>query len=101
VINLRQHWYLDALAAGRDVRADDLCRRWSVSEKTARRDVAALKRRGMIEFVGSRRSGRYQLSRCLRGLATALTIAAFAPHEAGSGMYRTSRTSSTGCRRNP
>jgi hypothetical protein len=62
-INLRQRWCLDALAAGRDLRADDLCRRWSVSEKTARRDVAALKQRGMIEFVGSRRSGRYQLRR--------------------------------------
>ncbi len=62
-INLRQRWYLDALAAGRDIGADDLRRRWNVSEKTARRDMAALKERGAIEFVGTPRSGRYQLRR--------------------------------------
>lgn len=62
-LNERQRWYLDALAAGKEVRADDLRRRWDVSEKTARRDVAALKKRGMIEFVGSFRRGRYRLLR--------------------------------------
>lgn len=62
-LNQRQRWYLDALAAGKEVRADDLRRRWDVSEKTARRDVAALKKRGMIEFVGSFRRGRYRLLR--------------------------------------
>jgi DeoR/GlpR family transcriptional regulator of sugar metabolism len=34
-----------------------------VSEKTARRDMAALKTRGMIEFVGPLRTGGYRLSR--------------------------------------
>jgi hypothetical protein len=62
-LNPRQRWYLEALAAGKEVRADDLRHRWSVSEKTARRDVAALKERGMIEFVGPLRTGRYRL-RC-------------------------------------
>ena len=60
------HWSdstLEALAAGEEVRAVDLRRRWGVSEKTARRDVAALKDRGMIEFVGSLRMGRYRLRR--------------------------------------
>lgn len=59
-LNARQRWYLEALAAGREVRAGDLQRRWDVSEKTARRDVAALKERGMIEFVGPLRRGRYR-----------------------------------------
>lgn len=59
----RQRWYLEALAAGKEVRADDLRRCWGVSEKTARRDVAALKERGLIEFVGPLRTGRYRL-RC-------------------------------------
>jgi hypothetical protein len=60
-LNPRQHWYLEALASGQDVRVSNLQRRWGVSEKTARRDVAALKARGMIEFVGSFRTGRYRL----------------------------------------
>lgn len=59
----RQRWYLEALATGKDIRADDLRRRWGVSEATARRDVAALKERGMIEFVGPPRTGRYRLLR--------------------------------------
>lgn len=59
-LNPRQRWYLEALAAGKDVRADDLRRRWRVSQKTARRDVAALKGRGIIEFVGPPRTGRYR-----------------------------------------
>jgi hypothetical protein len=62
-LNPRQRWYLEALAAGKEVRADDLRRRWGVSEKTARRDVAALKDHGMIEFVGPLRTGRYRLCR--------------------------------------
>jgi hypothetical protein len=62
-LNPRQRWYLEALAAGREVRVDDLRRRWGVSEKTARRDVATLKYRGMIEFVGPLKTGRYRLLR--------------------------------------
>lgn len=62
-LNPRQRWCLGMLSAGKEVRADDFRRRWSVSEKTARRDIAALKRRGMIEFVGPLRTGRYRLRR--------------------------------------
>lgn len=62
-LNPRQRWYLEALVAGNKVRADDLRRRWDVSEKTARRDVAALRQRGMIEFIGSLRTGQYRLCR--------------------------------------
>lgn len=60
-LNARQRWFVAALEAGRDVTAPDLARRWGVSEKTARRDIATLSRRGVIEFVGSFRRGRYQL----------------------------------------
>ena len=59
----RQRWFLEALASGRDVRAVDLRRRSGVSDKTARRDLAILKVRGMIEFVGPFRTGKYRLSR--------------------------------------
>lgn len=60
-LNPRQRWFIAALEAGRSVTALDLARRWSVSEKTARRDIAALRRRGVIEFVGSFRQGRYRM----------------------------------------
>ena len=59
-LNPRQRWYLEALAAGKELRANDLRHRWGVSEKTARRDVAVLKERGIIEFVGPPRTGRYR-----------------------------------------
>jgi hypothetical protein len=57
---LRQSWFLEALRAGRDVGATELAERWSISETTARRDVSILKAKGLIEFAGSRRSGRYR-----------------------------------------
>ena len=62
-LNPRQRWSIELLAAGKDLRADDIRRRWGVSDKTARRDVAALKQRGMIEFVGPLRTGHYRLCR--------------------------------------
>lgn len=61
-LNVRQRWFVAALAVERDVTAPDLARRWGVSEKTARRDIAALRRRGVIKFVGSFKRGRYRLT---------------------------------------
>jgi hypothetical protein len=57
---LRQSWFLEAIRAGRHVGAIELAERWSISETTARRDVSILKAKDLIEFVGSRRSGRYR-----------------------------------------
>lgn len=59
--NPRQSWFLEALGSGDNVGALDLARRCGVSEKTARRDLAALKARGLIEFVGPCRTGKYRL----------------------------------------
>lgn len=56
----RQIWFLEAVGAGRHVAAAEIMERWSVSEKTARRDIAVLKATGLVEFVGTRRSGRYR-----------------------------------------
>jgi hypothetical protein len=61
--SLRQSWFLEVLRAGRRVGAAELAERWSISEKTARRDIANLKAIGVIEFFGSRRSGRYRAIR--------------------------------------
>jgi len=54
---------MEALAAGLDVRASHLRRRWRVSDKTARRDIAKLKALGMIEFVGPPRTTDRQMVR--------------------------------------
>jgi predicted HTH transcriptional regulator len=45
------------------VKAIDLRRRWAVSEKTAKRDIAALKKSDLIEFFGSFKTGTYRLAR--------------------------------------
>lgn len=60
--NQRQAWFLEAMAAGWPTGAADIVDHWNVSEKTARRDIAALTASGLISFVGTRRSGRYRLS---------------------------------------
>jgi hypothetical protein len=58
----RQRWFIDQLARGKAVKAIDLRRRWAVSEKTARRDIADLKNRDLIEFFGSFKTGAYRLA---------------------------------------
>jgi hypothetical protein len=59
-LNARQLWFLQQLTVGRSVRAMDLRRQWAVSEKTAKRDIAVLKSKGLIEFVGSFKTGNYR-----------------------------------------
>ncbi|MBP7003439.1 DeoR family transcriptional regulator [Amaricoccus sp.] len=56
----RRTWFLEVVGAGCQVGAVEIMERWRVSEKTARRDIAALKAKGLMEFVGTRRSGRYR-----------------------------------------
>lgn len=59
-LNTRQLWFLQQLMSGQLVRAIDLRRRWAVSEKTAKRDIALLKKQGLIEFVGAFKTGNYR-----------------------------------------
>ncbi|WP_283179907.1 hypothetical protein [Gemmobacter sp. 24YEA27] len=58
-INERQHWFLARVAEGGRSGANEIVSTWQVSLKTARRDIAALKLTGMIQYIGSRRKGRY------------------------------------------
>lgn len=58
-LNHRQIWFLRQLSTGRPMRARDLGRYHNVSEKTAKRDIAGLRRRKMIKYVGSLRKGHY------------------------------------------
>jgi len=60
-VNERQQWFLNQLDAGESVRGTDLANHWNVTEKTAKRDIADLKKQGIIEFVGSPKTGSYSL----------------------------------------
>lgn len=56
----RQIWFLEGVGAGQRLAAAEIVDRWRVSEKTARRDIAALKAKGLVAFLGTRRSGGYR-----------------------------------------
>jgi len=58
-LNERQRWFLDRVVEGR-CGANEISAVWGVSLKTARRDIAALQKVRLIEYVGSRRKGRYR-----------------------------------------
>ena len=60
-LNERQRWFLDRVGRGFRSGARDIAARWDVSPKTARRDIAGLRLAGLLQFVGARRNGRYQL----------------------------------------
>ncbi|WP_246659525.1 hypothetical protein [Ancylobacter moscoviensis] len=58
-LNERQRWFLDRVADGR-CGANEIVAAWTVSLKTARRDIAILKAADLISYIGSRRKGRYR-----------------------------------------
>jgi predicted HTH transcriptional regulator len=58
-LNHRQIWFLRQLNSGRSMRAEDLRRQHNVSEKTAKRDIAGLRQKKIIKYVGSHRKGQY------------------------------------------
>lgn len=60
-INNRQKWFLDQLALGKNCRSSNLATKWSVTEKTARRDIADLKKRGVVKFIGAPKNGYYHI----------------------------------------
>ncbi len=65
-VNNRQKWFLGRLASAEKCRAKDLAKRWKVSEKAARRDIADLKSKGVIAFSGSSRNGFYHIVQASR-----------------------------------
>jgi transcriptional regulator with XRE-family HTH domain len=62
-LNERQKWIVFHLALNRRVITADIARVWCVTDRTAKRDLADLKRRGYIVRRGSFKRGRYLLSR--------------------------------------
>ncbi|OJY06220.1 MAG: hypothetical protein BGP07_01125 [Rhizobiales bacterium 63-22] len=56
----RQRWFLARVAEGIRCGAREIAAAWQVSLKTARRDIGALQKAQLLEYVGSRRKGRYR-----------------------------------------
>ena len=59
----RQKWVLRRLHEGRSLCRTDLEREFGIAERTAKRDLNALVKRGEIEFVRKPHPGRYRLAR--------------------------------------
>lgn len=57
-----QKWILDKLENGSELRRCEVVERFGCSATTASRELSALTKRGVIEFVGSARTGHYQLT---------------------------------------
>ena len=62
-VNSRQQWFLDQVKVGVKVSANDIAGHWKVSEKTAKRDIADLKRKRLIKFRGAPKNGTYFLKK--------------------------------------
>ncbi|MBN1426646.1 putative DNA binding domain-containing protein [Candidatus Fermentibacteria bacterium] len=60
-LNDRQRWFVERLVDGVHVRADDIARQFGRTVRTAERDIAALERAGVVEFVGARKNGYYRV----------------------------------------
>lgn len=61
-VNERQRWFLDQLGQGVPVNAEGIVQRWGVSLATAKRDIAALRQRKVVEFSGAPKTGVYRLT---------------------------------------
>lgn len=59
-LNKRQRWFLARIDAGSRSGAREIMAVWKVSLKTARRDIRGLQQGKILEYVGSRRKGRYR-----------------------------------------
>jgi len=60
-LNERQVWFLTELPRNVGVAAEDIAQHKNVTGKTAKRDIADLKTRKLIRFVGARKTGVYVL----------------------------------------
>ena len=61
-LNERQEWLLARVAQGERCTSEDIVVHWQVSSRTAKRDIASLKDRGLIRYLGSHRRGFYVAS---------------------------------------
>ena len=61
IFNERQTWFIDELQAGRSPQRTDIEEKFGCSDRTAKRDLIALRNYGTIEFVPLPRPGHYRL----------------------------------------
>jgi DeoR/GlpR family transcriptional regulator of sugar metabolism len=66
-LNERQQWVLRELERGTKVRRARLEQKFDVADKTTKRDLAGLARRGAVEFVRIGRDGYYRLAETGQG----------------------------------
>ena len=59
-LNERQKWILEEIGKGKEIRRSQVENKFSVSEKTAKRDFSELLRKGIIEFVRKPHPGYYR-----------------------------------------
>jgi hypothetical protein len=60
-LNARQRWFLILLHHKNTASAEDIVGHFGVAIKTAERDLVSLKEVGKIRFVGSKRTGSYEI----------------------------------------
>ena len=60
-LNQRQQWFFNGLRNSKKMTARNIIERWSVTQKTAQRDISDLKKRGLIKFKGGTKAGRYEV----------------------------------------
>lgn len=60
-VNPRQEWALEQLRAGKQLRIGQVVTHFKCSQTTAKRDLAALRQQGRIEFDGAPRTGSWRL----------------------------------------
>ena len=59
--NKRQKWFLKQIGKNIRVSSSDIAAHWGVLQKTAKRDIADLKQKGLVEFLGAPKNGYYRL----------------------------------------
>ena len=60
-LNERQKWFLIKLESDKNTAAKDIAQQFNVTKKTAKRDIADLKAKHMIQFYGARKTGYYEI----------------------------------------
>ena len=60
-INKRQQWFLEQLKQDIRCRPADIATNWGVVEKTAKRDISDLQKKGLVKFEGAPKTGAYLL----------------------------------------
>lgn len=60
LLNQRQLWFLGMLQEGADIRTGDIASIWGVTNRSAKADIAHLKKLGLVRFVGAKKNGHYR-----------------------------------------